>query len=71
MYRVDCKSAKSTLSVSEYWVLGAIYGLVPPVQGILWFCDGLDLELDEGCLDMYWHGDAHISVELVPLECEA
>ena len=29
------------------------------------------MELEEGCFDVSWHGDAHISVDVVPLECEA
>ena len=31
---------------------------------------GLALELEEGCFDVSCHGDAHISVDVVPLECE-
>ena len=50
---------------------GAIYGLVPPVRGILGFSGGLALELEEGCFNVSRHGDAHISVDVVPLECEA
>ena len=29
------------------------------------------MTLEEGCLDVSWHGDAHISVDVVPFECEA
>ena len=50
---------------------GTIGGLVPPVRGILGFGGGLVLELDEGCFNVSWHGDAHISVDVVSLECEA
>ena len=45
--------------------------MVPPVRGILGFGGGLVLELEEGCVNVSWHGDAHISVDVVPLECEA
>ena len=45
--------------------------MVPPVRGILGFCGGLALELEEGYLDVSQHGDTHISVDVVPLECEA
>ena len=41
------------------------------MRGILAFGGGLLLELEEGCFDVSWHGDAHISVDVVPLECEA
>ena len=49
----------------------AICGLVPLVWDILGFGGGLALELEEGCFNVSWHGDAYISVEVVPLECEA
>ena len=29
------------------------------------------MELEEGCFNAFWHGDAHISIDVVPLECEA
>ena len=41
------------------------------MQGILGFGGGLALELEEGCFDVSWYGEAHISVDVVPLECEA
>ena len=39
--------------------------------GILGFGDGLALELEEGFFNVSRHVDAHISVDIVPLECEA
>ena len=45
--------------------------MVPPVWGILGFCGGLALELEEGLLDVSRHGDDNVSVELVPLLYEA
>ena len=41
------------------------------VRGILGFGDGLALELEEECFNLYRHGDDHISVDVFPLECEA
>ena len=29
------------------------------------------MELEEVCFNISWHGDTHISVDLVPLECVA
>ena len=29
------------------------------------------MEIEEGCFDISWHGDAHISVDVVLLECKA
>ena len=29
------------------------------------------MEIEEGCFNVSWHGDAHIYVDVVPLECEA
>ena len=39
--------------------------------GILGFGGGRSLELEEGCFNVSPHGDAHISVDVTPLECEA
>ena len=41
------------------------------MRGILGFGGGLALELEEGCFNVSWHGDTHISIDVVPLECEA
>ena len=41
------------------------------MRGILGFGGGLTSELEEGCFNLSWHGGAHISVDVVPLECEA
>ena len=45
--------------------------LVTAVQVILGIFCGFELELEEGCFDVSWHGDAQISVYVVTLECEA
>ena len=29
------------------------------------------MKLEESCFNVSWHGDAHISVDVVPLECES
>ena len=34
------------------------------------FSVGLALELEEGCFDVSCYEDAHISVDVVPLECD-
>ena len=41
------------------------------MRGILGFGGGLALEIKEGCFNVSWNGYAHISVDVVPLECEA
>ena len=45
--------------------------MVPPVRVILGFGGGLSLDLKEGCFNGSWHGDAHISVDIVPLKSKA
>ena len=34
------------------------------------FDGGLAFKIEEGCFNISWHGDAHISADVVPLECE-
>ena len=46
-------------------------GMVPSVRVFLGFGGCLTLELEEGCFKVSRHGDAHIFVDVVPLECEA
>ena len=35
-------------------------------KGYLVFFGGFALELEEGCFDVYRHGDAHIPIEVLP-----
>ena len=42
--------------------------MVPPVRGVLGFCGGFALKLEEGCLDVLFHVYAHMYVDVVSLE---
>ena len=61
---VDLVDAQSTLYVQR--VCGTFpYYVIAVYQTML---VALSLELEEGCLDLSRNGDAHISVDVVPLE---
>ena len=51
--------------------LGAVGGFVPGMGGMLRACRWWMLKCLEGVGDVAWHGDVDVSVDIVPVECEA